>query len=113
MVAQSVKHLPAMQKVWVQFLGWKFPWRRKWQPTPVFLTGESHGRRSLAGYTVHQITRVGHGLAPSFFLRFRYVSFFLFSKIQSGDLGSTNCFTGEKDKKNDTKISMYMFPINF
>ena len=22
------------------------PWRRKWQPTPVFLPGESHGRRS-------------------------------------------------------------------
>ena len=25
------------------------PWRRKWQPTPVFLSGESHGQRSLAG----------------------------------------------------------------
>ena len=28
-----------------------FPWRRKWQPTPVFLPGESHGQRSLAGYS--------------------------------------------------------------
>ena len=28
----------------------KIPWRRKWQPTPVFLPGESHGQRSLAGY---------------------------------------------------------------
>ena len=28
----------------------KIPWRRKWQPTPVFLPGESHGRRSLIGY---------------------------------------------------------------
>ena len=27
-----------------------FPWRRKWQPTPV-LSEESHGQRSLAGYT--------------------------------------------------------------
>ena len=27
----------------------KIPWRRKWQPTPVFLPGESHGQRSLAG----------------------------------------------------------------
>ena len=26
-------------------------WRRKWQPTPVFLPGESHGRRRLAGYS--------------------------------------------------------------
>ena len=25
------------------------PWRRKWQPSPVFLPGESHGQRSLAG----------------------------------------------------------------
>ena len=25
-------------------------WRRKWQPTPVFLPGESHGWRSLVGY---------------------------------------------------------------
>ena len=29
----------------------KIPWRRKWQPTPVFLPGESHGRRSLVGYS--------------------------------------------------------------
>ena len=29
----------------------KNPWRRKWQPTPVFLPGESHGQRSLAGYS--------------------------------------------------------------
>ena len=29
----------------------KIPWRRKWQTTPVFLPGESHGQRSLAGYS--------------------------------------------------------------
>ena len=28
----------------------KIPWRRAWQPTPVFLPGESHGQRSLARY---------------------------------------------------------------
>ena len=27
----------------------KIPWRRKWQPTPVFLPGKSHGQRSLVG----------------------------------------------------------------
>ena len=27
------------------------PWRRKWQPTPAFLLGESHGQRSLVGYS--------------------------------------------------------------
>ena len=29
----------------------KIPWRRKWQPTPLFLPGESHGWRSLVGYS--------------------------------------------------------------
>ena len=29
----------------------KTPWRRKWHPTPVFLPGESHGQRSLVGYS--------------------------------------------------------------
>ena len=29
----------------------KIPWRRTWQPTPVFLPGESYGQRSLAGYS--------------------------------------------------------------
>ena len=29
----------------------KIPWRRKWQPTPVFLPGKSHGQRSLMGYS--------------------------------------------------------------
>ena len=28
----------------------KIPWRRRWQPSPVFLPGESHGQRSLVGY---------------------------------------------------------------
>ena len=30
----------------------KIPWRRKWQPTPVFLPWESHGQRSLMGYSL-------------------------------------------------------------
>ena len=29
----------------------KIPWRRAWQPTPVFLSGESHGQRNLADYS--------------------------------------------------------------
>ena len=30
------------------FVG-KIPWRKKWQPTPVFMPGKSHGQRSLVG----------------------------------------------------------------
>ena len=29
----------------------KSPWRRKWQPTPAFLPGTSHGQRRLVGYS--------------------------------------------------------------
>ena len=37
----------------------KFPWKKKWQPTPVFLPGESHGQRSLVGYSPQGL-RVRH-----------------------------------------------------
>ena len=32
-------------------IGYSSFWRKKWQPTPVFLPGESHGQRSLVGYS--------------------------------------------------------------
>ena len=47
LVAQTIKSLPAMQEIWVG----KIPWRRTWQPSPVSLPDESHGQRSLAGYS--------------------------------------------------------------
>ena len=50
-MSQTVKNLPAMQETQGQSLSWEDPHRRKWQPTPAFLPGESHGQRSLAGYT--------------------------------------------------------------
>ena len=30
----------------------KGPWRRAWQPTPIFLPGESYGQRNLVGYSL-------------------------------------------------------------
>ena len=30
---------------------WKIPWRRKWQPTPVFLPRKFHGQKSLEDYS--------------------------------------------------------------
>ena len=48
-LSHMVKNLPAMWgpgfNPWVG----EIPWRREWQPTPVFLPGESHEQRSLAG----------------------------------------------------------------
>ena len=42
LVAQMAKSLPVMQETCVQSLGQEDPLRREWQPTPVFLPGESH-----------------------------------------------------------------------
>ena len=38
-------------------------WRRKWQPTPLFLPGKSHGQKSLACYSPWCCKRAGHDLA--------------------------------------------------
>ena len=38
----------------------ELPWRRKWQPTPVLLPGESHGQGSLGGLQSIGSHRVGH-----------------------------------------------------
>ena len=47
LVAQTEQDLPALQETRIR----KVPWRMEWLPTPVFLPGESHGQRSLAGYS--------------------------------------------------------------
>ena len=43
----------------------KIPWRRKWQPTPVFLPGKSHRQRSLSGYCPWGDKRVEYNLATN------------------------------------------------
>ena len=49
-VAQTVKNLFANAGDTGLILVKKIPWRRKWQPTLVFLHGKSHGQRSVVGY---------------------------------------------------------------
>ena len=51
LVAQTVKSLPTMQETWAQSLGWEDPLEEGMQPTPGFLPGDSHGQRSLVGYS--------------------------------------------------------------
>jgi len=67
-VVQTVKNLPAMKETLPRWLSdeefasqckrhqfdsgvGNITWGREWQPTPVFLSGEFHGQRSLAGYS--------------------------------------------------------------
>ena len=51
-VVLEVNYLPANTDLRCRFDPWvrKSPWRRRWQPTPVFLPGKSDGWRSLAVY---------------------------------------------------------------
>ena len=53
--ASLLAHIVNNLDLWVK----KIPGRRKWQPTPVFLPGESHGQRSLVGYSPRGLKESG------------------------------------------------------
>ena len=56
LVAQTVKNLPAMQKTWVQFLGWEEPMEEVMATYSSILPGKFHGQRSLVG-TIHGVAK--------------------------------------------------------
>ena len=58
-----VKNPPARQGMWVLSLGREDPLEKEMATTPVFLPRESHGQKSLAGYSPWGGKRVGHDLA--------------------------------------------------
>ena len=51
LMAQMVKNPPVMRETWDSSLGQEDLLEKSWSPTPVFLPGEFHGQRSLAGYS--------------------------------------------------------------
>ena len=49
---EKVRKSPTIFDVSMTFSkAFSFPWRREWQPTPVFLPGESHGQKSPVDYS--------------------------------------------------------------
>ena len=58
LVAQMVKNLPAVRETWGWSLGWEDPWRSAWQPTPVFLSGESLWTKEPGGLPSMGLQRV-------------------------------------------------------
>ena len=74
-----VKNLPAMQETRVQPLVWKDLLEREWQPTPVFLPEEVHGRRNLVASYSPCHHRVGHDWVADTRTQYRIV--LLFTKI--------------------------------
>ena len=78
------KNLPAMQRP--RFNPWvgNVPWRREWQPTPVFLPAEFHGQRSLAGYSpwvAESQTRLSDTHTHTHTHTHTFISVYLFRKV--------------------------------
>ena len=67
----------------------KIPWKREWQPTPVFLPGEFRGQRSLVGYSpwspkeLEVTEQLTFSLFTVYLLRFLYMSVGVVVKISS------------------------------
>ena len=51
MVKNLAANACSVQDMWVKSLGQEDPLKKQWQPTPVFWPEESHGQRTLAGYS--------------------------------------------------------------
>ena len=96
LVAQRLKHLPAMWKTWVQSLGWEDPLEKEMLIHSSILDGESHGRRSLVDYSpwgckewdtterlhFHFHLQSGTMITPTFFLSLKITLVFQSLSIQ-------------------------------
>ena len=83
-MAQMVKNLPAMQETQVQSLGWEgSPREEVVSPLAVFLPGESHGQRSLAGYCPcgRKVSDMTEQLIPNYTLEYILRKLFCSFKI--------------------------------
>ena len=78
-VAQTIKNPPAMQEIWVGKI-----WRRAWQPTPVFLPGESQWTEEPGGLQSMISQRVGHDWATK-------LPLYIYQKSTTGGLCPEGC----------------------
>ena len=60
LVAKTVESSPAVRETWVDPWVGEIPWRRAWQPTPVFLPGEFLWTEEPGGLQSMRLQRVGH-----------------------------------------------------
>ena len=86
--------MQGMLETWFNPWVRKIPWRRAQQPTPVFLPGESHGQRSLVGYSPRgrresDTTERLHFHGPDTALGFPDISVGKESACNAGDPGLT------------------------
>ena len=88
----------------------RIPWRRKWQPTLIFLSEESHGQRAWQP-TVHGVTRVGHALVTK--PPCMHICFFFGIPILQGRFLSEQCKNVMKRKPQDFSIFSMWGIFNF
>ena len=72
-MAQRLKHLPAMRETWVRSLGREDPLEKEMATYSRILAGESHGRRSLVGYSPQGRKELDTTERLHFILIFKYV----------------------------------------
>ena len=92
-MAQTVKRLPAVRETQVRSLGWEDPLEKEMEHTPVFLPGESHRWRSLAGYSpVHGVAK--SRTRPSGFISLPPVNSASLKSLQAGFLSPKSDICG-------------------
>ena len=83
----------------LEFNPWvrKTPWRRKWQPTRVFLPGKSHVQKSLEGYSSWGCKRVTHNLTAEHACMINYWHLYLLIGVGNGNPLQYFCLENFKD----------------
>ena len=61
LIKKILQLMQETQETWVPWVG-KIPWRRKWQPTPLFLPVKYDGQRCPVSYSTWDHKRIGHDL---------------------------------------------------
>ena len=131
-MAQTVRNLPAMRETWFDPLVGKIPWRRAWQPTPVFLPGESPWTEEPGGLQSMGSQRVRHRWATkssfhreclNFFLLFERpqfcwiynseLSFFFFLPLPSWYITSLTSVSNVSDEKATDNPCIWWVTILF
>ena len=94
-------------------------WRRKWQPTPLFLSGEFHGQRSLEGYSpwcceqLDMTEQLNHHYNQSHLLGLPWGSDSKGSACSAGDLGLFSGWGRSPREGNDNRSLPFSFLENF
>ena len=99
-MSQTVKNVATVQETWVLFLVGKIPWRRDWLPPAVFLTGEFHGQKGLAGYSPW-----GWKEVDTTEQLIRSVPFFIYYVIMRQSKGKSNVCIASRITKGKTFLN--------